>query len=46
MNLQLTRTTKRVSPYPLTLLVICFTATLTFGFDNEKTRNKAERALR
>ena len=47
MNLQFTRRHLRVSLYPLSFLVVCLGAGLAFGNpDNQKTRNKAERALR
>ncbi|MGZ8845015.1 MAG: aspartyl protease family protein [Pyrinomonadaceae bacterium] len=45
MNLQINRLFPSVSLRALSLLVICLSATLVFG-ENEKTRNKAERALR
>jgi predicted aspartyl protease/thioredoxin-like negative regulator of GroEL len=47
MKLQFTRRSLHVSLHALSLFAICLSATLAFGVsDNEKTRNKAERALR
>lgn len=45
MNVQITRLFPSVSLRALSLLVICLSATLALG-ENEKARNKAERALR
>lgn len=47
MKLKFTKPNLHVSLQMLSLLAICLSATLTLGaVDNEKTRNKAERALR